>query len=172
MTTYKHTQIGYLMLAVTLAVLAFFAWAYITARAEPPSYYSGTNFAVTAIMALIVFTLASFTTLTTSIDENYLRIKFGYGIFAKMFPLNQIASVQSVKNRWYYGWGIRVWFWPYMWIYNVSGFGAVEIITRNGKIYRIGTDVLNELETAIRQAINTSSPYRSSNRSDNSLVKQ
>ena len=155
MTSYKHTQIGYLMLVVTLAVLILFTWVQITAMAEPPSYYSGTNFLITAIMVLILFILASFTTLTASIDENYLRIKFGYGIFARMFPLNQIASVQAVKNHWYYGWGVKVWFWPYMWIYNVSGFDAVEIIMRNGKIYRIGTDTPSELEVVIKQAINT-----------------
>ena len=155
MNLYKHTQIGYLMLVVALAVLVLFAWVYITARAEPPSYYSGTNFAVTAIMALILFILASFTTLTASIDENCLRIKFGWGIFRKKFPLNEIASAISVKNHWYYGWGIRLWFWPYMWIYNVSGFDAVEIIMRNGKIYRIGTNTPSELEAAIKQAINT-----------------
>ena len=142
------------MLVVALAVLVLFAWVYITARAEPPSYDSGTNFAVTAVMALILFILASFTTLTTLIDENYLRIKFGYGIFARKFALNQIASVQSVKNHWYYGWGVKVWFWPYMWIYNVSGFDAVEIIMRNGKIYRIGTDDPSELEAAIKRNIN------------------
>ncbi len=105
MTKYKHTQIGYLMLVVTLVVLALFAWVYITGSAEPDSVDSGPNFAVTAIMALILFILASFATLTASVDENSLRIKFGYGIFAKMFPLNQITRAQSVKNHWYYGWG-------------------------------------------------------------------
>ena len=154
MTTYKHTQISYLMLIITLAVLVIFAWVQITARAEPPSVDSGTNFAVTAIMALILFILASFATLTVSIDENYFRIKFGYGIFKKKFLLNEIISTKSVKNHWYYGWGIRVWFWPYMWIFNISGFDAVEIIMRNGKIYRIGTDTPNELEAAIKRAIN------------------
>jgi len=143
------------MLVVTLAVSMLFAWLYITARAEPPSVDSGTNFAFTAIMILILFILASFTTLTMSIDENCLRIKFGYGIFTKVFPLNEIASVQSVKNHWYYGWGIRLWLWPKMWIYNVSGFDAVEIIMRNGKIYRIGTDTPGELEAAIKQVVNT-----------------
>ena len=155
MVTYKHTQISYLMLVITLAVLVFFAWVYITASAEPPSVDSGSNFAVTAIMALILFILASFVALTTSVDENYFRIKFGYGIFAKTFPLNQITSVRAVKNHWYYGWGVKVWLWPYMWIYNVSGFDAVEITTRSGKIYRIGTDTPKELEVAIKQAINT-----------------
>jgi hypothetical protein len=143
------------MLVVTLAVLALFARVYIMASAEPASVDSGTNFAVTAIMALILFILASFATLTVSIDENRLRIKFGYGIFSKKFLLSEIVSVKCVKNHWYYGWGIRLWLWPTAWIYNVSGFDAVEITMRNGKIYRIGTDTPSELEAAIKQAINT-----------------
>ena len=40
-----------------------------------------------------------------------------------------------------------------MWIYNVSGFDAVEIIMKNKKVYRIGSDVAKELETAIKQSI-------------------
>ena len=155
MTSYKHTQIGYLMLVVTLAVLILFTWVQITAMAEPPSYYSGTNFLITAIMVLILFILALFTTLTASIDENCLRIKFGYGIFRKKFLLSEIVSAKQVKNHWYYGWGIRLWLWPKVWIYNVSGFDAIEIIMKNGKVYRIGTDVPEELETAIKQAINS-----------------
>jgi hypothetical protein len=141
------------MLVVTLFVLVLFVWVYSMASAEPASPDSGTNLAVTAVMAVILFILASFVTLTVSIEENYLRIKFGYGIFSKMFPLKEIASVQAVKNRWYYGWGIRVWFWPYMWIYNISGFDAIEINMKNRKIYRIGTDVPEKLETAIKNTI-------------------
>jgi len=142
------------MLVVTLAVLALFAWIHITASAEPVSVDSGPNFGITAIMAIILLVLASFTTLTVAIKENYIRLKFGYGLFSKSFPLNQIASVQSVKNHWYYGWGVKVWLWPYMWIYSVSGFDAVEIIMKNRKIYRIGTDTASELEAAIKQEIN------------------
>ena len=141
------------MLVVTLAVLVLFAWMQITARAEPPSVNSGTNFAITAIMALILFILASFITLSVAVDENYLRIKFGYGIFRKKLSTSDIASVAQVKNHWYYGWGIRLWFWPRMWIFNVSGFDAVEIRMKNGKIYRIGTDEPEKLETAIKRVI-------------------
>jgi hypothetical protein len=153
MNSYKHTQIGYLILVVTFAVLVFFTWIQITARAEPPSVDSGTNFAITAIMALALFILASFATLTVWIDEKYLRIKFGYGIFKKKFLLEEITSARTVKNHWYYGWGVRIWFWPYMWIYNVSGFDAVKITMRNGKIHRIGTDVPKELEVEINKHI-------------------
>lgn len=155
MTTYKHTQIGYLMLIVTLAVLVLFARVHMMALAEPPSINSGSNFAVSFIMVSILFLLSSFITLTVSIDKENLQIKFGYGIFSKKFLLNQITTVKIVKNHWYYGWGIRGWFWPrFMTIYNVSGFDAVEITTKNGKIYRIGTDTPKELELAIKQAIN------------------
>ena len=150
---YKHTQIGYLMLAVTLAVLVFFAWAHITSSAEPPSVDSGTNFAVTTIMALILFILVSFVSLQVIIDGKYLRIKFGYGIYQKKFLLNDVMSAKTVKNHWYYGWGIRGWLWPKMCIYNVSGFDAVEIKLKNGKIYRIGTDEPKKLEQVILQSI-------------------
>jgi hypothetical protein len=165
MTSYKHIQIGYLMLVVTLAVLALFAWIHIMALAELPSVDSGPNFVISVVMVLILFILASFAMLTVSIDENYLRIKFGYGIFRKKFLLNEIASAKTVKNHWYYGWGIRLWLWPKMWIYNVSGFDAVEITIKNGKVYRIGTDVPEELETAIKQAISSQFFITTSHRS-------
>jgi hypothetical protein len=141
------------MIFVTVAILVLFIWIQITARAEPPSVDSGANFAITSIMILVLIIISSFTALTISIDESYLRVKFGYGIFGKHFALSEIAEVKRVKNHWYYGWGIRVWFWPYMWIYNVSGFDAVEIRMNNGKIYRIGTDAPEELENAIKQSI-------------------
>lgn len=150
---YKHTQIGYLMIAATLAVLAIFANAYILARVEPPSVDSGTNFAVTTLMVLIVFILASFYSLQVVVDEKYLQIKFGYGIYQKKFLLSDIVFAQTVKNKWYYGWGIRGGLWPKMWIYNVSGFDAVEIKMKNGKIYRIGTDEPKKLEEAILRSI-------------------
>lgn len=150
---YKHTQISYLMIIVTLAVLALFAWAYITSSAEPASVDSGTNFAVTAIMTLILFILASFVSLQVIIDGKYLRIKFGYGIYQKKFSLDNIMFVRTVKNHWYYGWGIKWWLWPKMWIYSVSGFDAVEIKLKNGKTYRIGTDEPKKLEQTIIHSI-------------------
>ena len=144
------------MLAVTLAILVLFSQAYILARAEPPSVDSGTNFAVTAIMALIIFILSSFCSLQVIIDDQYLKIKFGYGIYQKKFSLSDIISAKTVKNKWYYGWGIRGWFWPKMLIYNVSGFDAVEIKLKNSKTYRIGTDESNKLEQAILNSIKQS----------------
>jgi hypothetical protein len=152
--SYKHTQIGYLMIIVTFIVLVLFAYLQITARMEPASLDSGTNFLMTAIMALIIFILASFSALTVTINEQFLHIRFGWGIFSKKFLLSEIATVKSVKNRWYYGWGIRFWLWSKMWIYNVSGFDAVELTLKNGRVYRIGTDEPDKLEASIKQGVN------------------
>jgi len=147
MTSYKHTQVGYLMLFLAFILSVFFAWLYwVIPETEP-------HLIIAALMVAIVFILVSFSTLTVTIDEQYVRIKFGYGIFRKKFSIREIVSVRAVKNHWYYGWGIRVWFWPYMWIYNVSGFDAVEIVMKSGKIYRIGTNVPGELEAALHRAM-------------------
>ncbi|MFC1720832.1 hypothetical protein ACFLY0_00525 [Patescibacteria group bacterium] len=141
---YKHTQIGYLMLFTLLAITLLFTFVSQEAEAD---------LAILALMLLILFIVASFSSLTVVVDENHLRIKFGYGIFRKKFILNEITSAKTVKNHWYYGWGIRFWMFPPTWIYNVSGFDAVEIIMKDGKRYRIGTDESKRLEQVILQSI-------------------
>jgi len=130
-----------------------FASVYISASAEPDSTDSGPNFAITFIMGLILFILASFVSFQVIIDGVYLRIKFSFGIYQKKFSLNEIISAKTIKNHWYYGWGIRIWLWPKMWIYNVSSFDAVEIKLKNGKTYRIGTDEPKKLEQIILNSI-------------------
>ncbi len=114
---------------------------------------TGSSFPVILFMLFILLILASFVSLQVTIDKNYLRIKFGYGLFRKKFLLNEVTSAKAVKNQWYYGWGIRRWLWPPMWIFNVSGFDAVEIKMKNGRLYRIGTDEPKKLEQKILDAI-------------------
>ncbi len=111
------------------------------------------NFIILMIMALVLFIIVSFATLNVAINEKYLRIRFGYGVFGKKFLLTDIDSTSIVKNKWYYGWGIRFWFWPRMMIFNISGFDAVELKMKNGKIFRIGTDEPGNLKRVISEAI-------------------
>jgi hypothetical protein len=138
---YKHTQIGTLMITVLFAIAIYFIVLYM---------YADLNTTAVLIMILVLFLIASFSTLTVMIDEQMLRIKFGYGIFSKQFLLKEIKSVKTVQNKWYFGWGIRFWFWPRMTIFNISGFDAVELQMNNGKLYRIGTDEPKKLESTIQ----------------------
>ena len=83
--------------------------------------------------------------------KNILRFKFGPGVFYKEFLLTDIEDCEVVRNPWYYGWGIRLT--PHGWLYNVSGFSAVQIRLKNGEKFRLGTDTPQELCQAIKQSL-------------------
>ena len=85
--------------------------------------------------------------LTVEVTEEEIKVCFGRGPIRKTLPLEDVETVQPVKNRWYYGWGIR-WF-PGGWLLNVSGLDAVELRLRDGRKYRIGTDEPARLSAAI-----------------------
>ena len=135
---YMHTQIGYLLIIIYSFVLAVVTYQVLI---------SGFDLIAAWVLVLMVIVMALFATLTVEIDEEFLRIRFGIGLIRKKLALREIKSCRIVKNRWYYGWGIHLP--PRGWLYNVSGFDAVEIIMESGKKYRIGTDVPDELEKSI-----------------------
>ncbi|MEA1909345.1 MAG: hypothetical protein U9N43_10045 [Euryarchaeota archaeon] len=139
---YQHTQIGYLLI-IALAIVPLFMAYRMTVH--------GFNWIDFSAIVLIGVFLVLFATLTVVIEENILRIRFGPGVLRKNFSLEDVESCHVVKNPWYYGWGIHLT--PHGWLYNVSGSYAVEIKMKTGMKYRIGTDVPNDLETAIRQSI-------------------
>lgn len=106
------------------------------------------NWILFVVLIILVACLKIFATLKVLIEEDVIEIRFGSGIIRKKFPLKDIESYQIVKNPWYYGWGIRIT--SRGWLYNVSGFYAVEISMKTGKKYLIGTNVPNELRNAIQ----------------------
>ncbi len=139
---YEHTQVGYLIIVVMAAVMVMIG--IILAKA-------GINWIAIGVLIIIALALVLFSSLTVVIWEEELEVRFGPGLIRKRLKLNEIESSKVVKNRWYYGWGIRLT--PHGILYNVSGFYAVEIKLRTGKKYRIGTDVPQELEIAIQQVL-------------------
>ena len=93
-----------------------------------------------------------FATLTVTVDEQMIKLQFGLGVIRKSFPLKDIEAYRLVENPWYYGWGIR--YTPRGWLFNVSGFSAIELQMKGGKLYRIGTDDPAGLAEAIGDALN------------------
>jgi len=141
---YEHTQVGYLIITAMVTVMVLIG--VILANA-------GINWIAIGVLVVIAVALVLFPSLTVVIWEEELEARFGPGLIRKRFKLDEIESCQVVKNPWYYGWGIRLT--PHGVLFRVSGFHAVEIKLRTGKKFRIGTDVPQELEEAIRQAINS-----------------
>lgn len=138
---YHHTQTGYLLIVILGAALLFVVGLILA---------SGFNWVALAVLVILAACLGLFATLIVEIDGEALTLRFGPGLIHKQFRLADITTCRVVKNPWYYGWGIHLT--PAGWLYNVSGFWAVELQLRNGRTYRIGTDDPEGLAEAIQGA--------------------
>jgi hypothetical protein len=139
---YEHTQVGYVIIVALVAAIV--AIGVILAN-------QGSNWIAIGVLVLLAVLLLLFHSLTVVINEEELVVRFGTGPIRKRFKLNEIESCQALRIPWYYGWGIRTT--PQGTVFRISGFGAVQLRLITGKEYVIGTDVPQELEEAIRQAI-------------------
>jgi hypothetical protein len=138
---YKHTQIGYVMI-VCGAIALFFALELFYRKASATALLGG--------MATIFIIMGLFAALTVEIRDGFLKFRFGLGLIRKKLKISAIESCTIVKNPWYYGWGIHAT--GKGWVYNVSGFDAVEIFMSDGRRLRIGTDEPELLRKAILTA--------------------
>ena len=140
--TSRHTQFGTVM--VFILGVGIVASVVINETAA--------RHAVTLILELVLLAcLAMFYALTVEVDDRQILVRFGIGLIKKRFLLREIRTAMPVRNRWYWGWGIRRL--REGWLYNVSGLDAVEIELESGRKHRIGTDRPDDLARAIRSGI-------------------
>ena len=152
---YKHRQIGWPIIGVmgsVLIALGCVAIVVFLRAAHPTSdLMKGLFFTFVPGFVLGVAVLVLFASLTVVIKEDLIEIRFGPGIIRKRFRFADIQECKSVRNSWLVGWGIR-WF-PGCWVFNVSGLDAVELLMKNGKRYRIGTDEPEALREVIQHKL-------------------
>lgn len=145
MKSYKHTQIGYLLIVVFSVVFLLIGKLTIDTNFNPGTVL---------LLAFMILCLGTFATLTVEVDDQAINLRFGIGLLRKRFLLENIEAWRAVKNPLYYAWGIHAI--PGGWVFNVSGLQAVELQMRNGRKYRIGTDdahsLLNAIETNLQKA--------------------
>ena len=104
---------------------------------------------IVAITGLFLFLIGWILgSLTVAIAGGNLSWWFGPGFWKKRVAIDEIESCEAVRNRWWWGWGIR--YYGKGWLYNVSGLDAVEMTLKTGKSIRIGTDEPEALVAAIR----------------------
>jgi hypothetical protein len=144
MTIYRHTQIGWTLLAFAFGVLPILMIALDGSRSVP------LPFVLAAIIALL------FGTLTVIVDDKRISWRFGIGLIRKSLPVKAVASFRAVRNPWYYGWGIRLT--PLGWLYNVSGFSAVALALNDGRHVLIGTDEPDALQQSLWQVVIPAEP--------------
>lgn len=140
---YRHTQFGTVVIGSLVAsalVLLGLGLAY-----DDPMFIFGGP-VLMGIIALLFYDL------TVEIDGTHLTFRFGIGLIRKRILLAEIKAVQPVRNSWLYGWGIHRT--PHGWLYNVSGWEAVEITLASGNRLRLGTDQPQRLTQALLAATN------------------
>ena len=137
---YRHTQISLVIIALMLILIALNLYAYLKIPTFHPLRL--------IVMVICVIVLALFSSFTLEISSKTLTCRFGIGFIRKKIPLPTVQEVREVRNPWYAGWGIH-WMPGQYWLWNVSGFRAVELVFKDGKRFRIGTDEPESLIRAI-----------------------
>ena len=144
MSTYRSLQQGTLIRYIVAAATAVVCIAILlTGPVTEWWFYPLLLFAVGAGVLLAW----QFSSLSVEVDDDEVRWWFGRGIWPKSVQRADIASAMPVRNKWWWGWGIR--YYGKGWLYNVSGLDAVEIVLRSGKHIRIGTSDPQGLAAAI-----------------------
>ncbi|HEY9479448.1 MAG TPA: hypothetical protein VIP79_05135 [Gemmatimonadaceae bacterium] len=134
---YRHTQVGYPMLALDLVLVVLLG---------VPGFVRGSGaLLMGAAIPLVVAVL--FSTLTIEVRDDVLRFHFGPGLFGKRIPLRAIAAAAPSRSRWWEGIAIRVT--PYGMLYTVASGPAVEIALASGEHFRLGTDQQGALLAAL-----------------------
>ena len=146
---YKHTQFG----AITLAV---FLLTGILATYIILSMLSDGRLVVAFVtMGLYLLIVALFYAFTVEVSKGKLNFWFGIRIISKSYSLSEIQSTQEVENPWYYLWGIKSI--PGGWLYAIAPGSGVEIVFKDAKMIRLGTNQPKKLKQAIDDAILASS---------------
>jgi hypothetical protein len=147
---YHHTQVGWTMI-LSLGGIGVLLLAVL----------HGSELPILGLVTAVLFggLLLLFGTLTVDIDQEHLGFCFGIGLVRKRIALADIRHYEAVRTRWYHGWGIHLA--GRGWLYNVSGLDAVELVLRNGKTLRIGTDEPDALVAALVAAVGPPEPLSS-----------
>jgi len=104
---------------------------------------------VLAGLVLVLVVALGASRMTVTVDAAGIDVVFAFGWPRRYIAMERVGDVSVVRNRWFYGWGIR--FVPHGWLWNVWGLDAVELRLDSGRVFRIGTAEPNELAAAIER---------------------
>lgn len=138
---YRHTQVGWWILAVGVAIPLI-----LIAMSWPPELSN------LIPAGLLLLPLASFATLTVTVNREAMEASFGIGVVKRRIPLAHIRGWRIVHSPLYHGIGMHLI--PGGTLYNVRSGPAVELLLEHDRVLRIGTDDpqrLVEALAAVRQ---------------------
>jgi len=142
----RATQTGGLVLYALIAAIVFIVIMHFTNREN------SSLLPVLVVLPILIVTLLFFYRIVIEADEKEIRFSMGIGWLTKSYPMANIDSCTVVRNKWWYGWGIR--YFPGGILYNVTGFQAIELKFKDRKsVVRLGTSRPEELCRFIEKRI-------------------
>jgi hypothetical protein len=148
MSAYRHRQTGWAMIVPMLVVVGVLALLVVSIVPH------GEWMEAIALISIPLVIILVFFSMSVEVNERKIVVRFGIGLFRKSIPLDSITRCERVRNPWWYGWGIH--YTPRGWLYNISGFDAVELTLEGDKTLRIGSDEPDALCAAIRSRLDRS----------------
>lgn len=145
---YAHTQFGYVA-PIVLVLLG--VWFAVIGSITDLDSSGLVLFGIAVLLVAVVVINFNRLTITVDADTGLVEAAFGWGWPRKQIALDEITSVDLVRNKWWYGYGVRRI--PQGWMFNVWGQDAVELCRSTGRPFRLGTDEPVELAAAISAAV-------------------
>jgi hypothetical protein len=144
----KYTQFGTFSVIALLPILIVFGILSIKTGIN-----GSFEFTIMLLVALtFLICLLTFYKLTIKVSSTQVSFKMGVGLWHKSYKLSEIASCKPVKNAIFWGIGVRML--PNGWLYNVSGFKAIELRFKNRtSVVRIGTNRPEEISELVELLI-------------------
>ena len=138
--TYRSTQSAYYI--PILLVIAALTAGFLAASTD-----SVAPVVIWIVLAVLAVIRLVFSRLTVMVGKGQVLAEFGPGWPRRRYRLSDVTRIETVRNKWWYGWGLR-WI-PGGSMYNVWGLDAVELELTSGKVFRIGSDEPEALRAAL-----------------------
>lgn len=142
---YRHKQMGITILAALglgTALCLLFGIAFNAPHARLTLFLLAAVLGICAIL---------FSSLMIELSESSLSWQFGPGLLRKQVATAEITNAVVTQTRLIHGWGVHLT--RNGWLYNVSGFGAVQVTLKSGKTFLLGSDKPEQLCSALQRAI-------------------
>lgn len=146
---YDHVQVSYVFFTCFILIVPLLSIFFKTLSTVDSPDQSELFIPIVLLVAAIP--LLAISSLRIQICEGVLRWRFGLGLLKKERRIANIESVSPVRNKWWYGWGIRML--PHCILYNAWGLDAVEVLFTDGSRLRLGTDEPETLSRAIQSSL-------------------
>ena len=138
MQPYEHRQWAPWSILVLIGILAAIAGT----RGVPEGVY--------ALFVFLAIFVLGFARLTTQVDRNGVLWSFTFGVPGGHVNFADLDHAEITRTNLVEGWGIHWTLW-HGWLWNVSGFRAVELFCRGGRRVTLGTDDPQGLFAAIER---------------------